>query len=308
MKKHIFVGLTYATIFGLTFMFTKIGLNYIEPVGLMAFRFMIATTVLTLLALFKVIHVSIPKKLYKTLLLMVLFQPVIGFAFEMYGVQFSQSSEAGMIIALIPVFVAVLSFMFSHEKPSIKQLIFIFISVSGVLFIQLMNVRGIEGFSLLGAVLMLVSALAAAAFNLVSRHVSTTVSPGTLTLLMMTTGFIFFMSWYMIKILVFGTGFESMISSLSHVPLWGSLLYLGVVASVVGFFLVNYNLKHIPAHVSSIFANVATITSIIAGLIFLNETLYWYHFVGSAFIMIGVYGVVKSRQKKSIDQFVEIPV
>jgi drug/metabolite transporter (DMT)-like permease len=93
-----------------------------------------------------------------------------------------------------------------------------------------------------------------------------------------------------------------------HAPLWGSLLYLGVVASVVGFFLVNYNLKHIPAHVSSIFANVATITSIIAGLIFLNETLYWYHFVGSAFIMIGVYGVVKSRQKKSIDQFVEIPV
>jgi drug/metabolite transporter (DMT)-like permease len=40
-----------------------------------------------------------------------------------------------------------------------------------------------------------------------------------------------------------------------------------VVASIIGFFLVNYNLKHLPAYISSIFANVATITSIIAGVI-----------------------------------------
>lgn len=308
MTKHIFVGFTYASIFGLTFMFTKIGLNYIDPVGLMAFRFLIATTVLTLLAVFKVIRIHIPKTHIKMLSFMVLFQPIIGFGFEMYGVNFSQSSEAGMIIALIPVFVAVLSFIFSHEKPSFKQIIFIFVSVSGVIFIQFMNVRGIEGFSLLGASLMLVSALAAASFNLVSRHVSKSVTPGTLTFLMMATGFFFFMSWYVIQLTFFGEGLSVMVKSLSNLSLWGSLLYLGVVASVVGFFLVNYNLKHIPAHVSSIFANVATITSIIAGLIFLNETLYWYHFIGSTLIMIGVYGVVSSRKKPSLNRSTEIPL
>ena len=116
------------------------------------------------------------------------------------------------------------------------------------------------------------------------------------------------MSWYIISLFMNGDGFNSMIESLSSLPLLGSILYLGVIASVIGFFLVNYNLKHIPAHMSSIFANVATITSIVAGLIFLNETLYWYHFLGSFFIMIGVYGVVASRKKKSIAQTVEIPV
>ncbi|MGA0351321.1 MAG: DMT family transporter [Acholeplasmataceae bacterium] len=308
MTKHIIIGFTYASIFGLTFMFTKIGLSYIEPVGLMAFRFLMATLVLSLLAFFKVITIHIPRHVFKTVLLMVLFQPVIGFAFEMYGVKFSQSSEAGMIIALIPVFVAILSFMFSSEKPTIKQVLFILISVTGVIFIQLMNVRGVDGFSPLGAILMLVSALAAASFNVVSRHVSKLVTPGTLTFMMMFTGFIFFMSWYIISLIITGEGLHPMIESLSSLPLLGSILYLGVIASVIGFFLVNYNLKHIPAHMSSIFANVATMTSIIAGLIFLNETLYWYHFVGSVFIMIGVYGVVASRKKKSIAQTVEIPV
>ena len=46
MIKHIFIGFTYATIFGLTFMFTKIGLNSIHPIGLIAFRFTIASMVL----------------------------------------------------------------------------------------------------------------------------------------------------------------------------------------------------------------------------------------------------------------------
>ncbi len=308
MAKHIIVGLTYASIFGLTFMFTKIGLSHISPVGLMAFRFSIATLILLVLKYLNIIKINISKPLVLSLLTLVIFQPIIGFTFEMYGVFYSQSSEAGMIIALIPVFVSILSLIFTQEKPSIRQSFFIVLSVFGVMFIQWMNVSGIEGFSVLGASLMLISALAAASFNMLSRQLSKTVSPGTITFVMMSIGSIFFMTWYIIDTVLSGSSFLDLFRPLKSFELITSLLYLGGIASVIGFFLVNYNLKHIPAHISSIFANVATIVSIIAGLVFLNETLYWYHFAGSFMIMIGVYGVVSSRHIESEDVNVQMPL
>jgi drug/metabolite transporter (DMT)-like permease len=81
-----------------------------------------------------------------------------------------------------------------------------------------------------------------------------------------------------------------------------------VIASIIGFFLVNYNLKHLPAHISSIFANVATITSIIAGVIFLDEVLYWYHLLGALMIISGVLGVILFRRKKEASIRLKQPI
>lgn len=297
MTKHIFIGFTYATIFGLTFMFTKIGLNSIHPIGLIAFRFTIASMVLIILHGLKIIRIQLTKKHIVLIAPLVFFQPILGFSSEAFGINYSQSSEAGMMIALIPVIVAVLSFLFSHEKPSLKQSLSIVLSVSGVIFIQLMNVRNVAEFSLLGAILMFISAFAAASFNMFSRKLSTKVSPVQITSLMMFSGAIVFMSWYT-TILVLNQELSTFFMPFQSLSFVLSVLYLGVVASIIGFFLVNYNLKHLPAHISSIFANVATITSILAGVIFLNEVLFWYHILGATMIITGVIGVIVFRRKK----------
>ena len=297
MTKHVFIGFTYATIFGLTFMFTKIGLNSIHPIGLIAFRFTIASMVLILLHVLKIIRLQLTKKHIVMIAPLVFFQPVLGFSSEAFGINFSQSSEAGMMIALIPIIVAVLSFLFSHEKPSLKQSLSIVLSVTGVIFIQLMNVRTVSGFSLIGAILMFISAFAAASFNMFSRKISTKVSPVQITSLMMFSGAIVFMSWYT-TILVLNQDLTSFFQPFQSFSFVYSVFYLGVVASIIGFFLVNYNLKHLPAYISSIFANVATITSIIAGVIFLDEVLFWYHIIGALMIILGVLGVILFRRKK----------
>ena len=301
MSKHIWIGITYATIFGLTFMFSKIGLQSIHPIGLIAFRFSIASFVLIALNLTKVIHIRFSKKQLFSLLPLIFFQPILGFSSEVFGINFSQSSEAGMMIALIPILVAILSFLFSSEKPTYKQSISIVLSVSGVLFIQFMNIRTVLDFSILGSILMFVSAFAAASFNMFSRKLSTTVTPVQITSLMMFSGAIVFMSWYL-TILVSSNEMSSFFEPFQSLSFVFSVFYLGVIASIIGFFLVNYNLKHLPAHVSSIFANVATLTSILAGVIFLNEILYWYHIIGAMMIILGVMGVILFRRKKEINQ------
>jgi len=299
MNKHIWIGILYATIFGLTFMFSKIGLQSIHPIGLIAFRFSIASLVLIFLNMTKVIQIKFSKAQLVALLPLVFFQPILGFSSEVFGIHFSQSSEAGMMIALIPIIVAILSFLFSSEKPTFKQSVSIVLSVSGVIFIQVMNIRTVLNFSILGALLMFISAFAAASFNMFSRKLSTTVTPVQITSLMMFSGAIVFMSWYL-TILVTSNELALLFAPFQSFSFVVSVVYLGVIASIMGFFLVNYNLKHLPAHVSSIFANVATLTSILAGVIFLNEILYWYHILGAVMIISGVMGVIFFRRKKEV--------
>ncbi|HAA80455.1 MAG TPA: EamA family transporter, partial [Thermoanaerobacter sp.] len=63
-----------------------------------------------------------------------------------------------------------------------------------------------------------------------------------------------------------------------------------VLSSVVAYFLNNYALSKLPASQASVFANLTTVISIIAGITIRHETFYWYHVIGAIMILIGVWG------------------
>ena len=71
------------------------------------------------------------------------------------------------------------------------------------------------------------------------------------------------------------------------------ILYLGVVASILGFFLVNFAFSQLQAHVSSIYSNISTIVSVIAGYFFLSEPVGIYHIIGGILIITGIYGTAR---------------
>ncbi|PKK87942.1 MAG: hypothetical protein CVV62_02360 [Tenericutes bacterium HGW-Tenericutes-7] len=55
-KKVHLAGISMATIFGFSFMFSKVALVYVSPIGLIAYRFLIAFVVFEILRQFKVIQ------------------------------------------------------------------------------------------------------------------------------------------------------------------------------------------------------------------------------------------------------------
>jgi drug/metabolite transporter (DMT)-like permease len=65
-----------------------------------------------------------------------------------------------------------------------------------------------------------------------------------------------------------------------------SILYLGVLSSVIAYFLTNYTLVRIEGSRCVVFANISTIVFIAAGVIFLHENFHVYHAVGSIMILI----------------------
>ena len=176
------------------------------------------------------------------------------------------------------------------------------LSVSGVLFIQIMKSSSGLDVNLWGLLLLLGAVISAALFNIASRNASKTLKPYELTYFMMLGGALVFNTLYIIQLSI-ESRLGDYFTNLSHLELVVPILYLGVIASIGGFFLVNFALSKVPAHVSSIYANLSTIVAIIAGAWLLQEKLYYYHFIGALMIIIGVYGTVRFNmgiEKKKI--------
>ena len=294
MRKVHLGSLMFAMIFGLTFMFSKIVLSEVIPMALIAYRFLWAIIGMELLRRFKIIKITFNKAHFKAIAFVVIFQPILYFLFEIYGLNLLKSAEAGMMIALIPVFVAIFSSIFLKEAPTFLQVLFIFVSVIGIVIIQW---NESSGGNPLGFILMLLAVMSAAMFNIASRKASKVLNAAEITYFMMLTGAIVFNLFYVIQ-LVFENRIFDYFINLTNLTVLFPLLYLGIIASIGGFFLVNFALKHLEAHVSSMYANLATVISIIAGAVILNEVITLNQYLGSMFILVGVYGTVRFQKKK----------
>jgi drug/metabolite transporter (DMT)-like permease len=92
--------------------------------------------------------------------------------------------------------------------------------------------------------------------------------------------------------------FVQYVSLWTNVPFLLFTFYLGVFATLLTSFLSNYILSKIPASQMSVFANLSTVISIVAGAVILNETIYFYHWIGAFFIITGVIGTNAFKQKR----------
>ena len=280
-------GLVFSTIFGFSFLFTKEGLELMSPFHLLGFRFAIAFITLSILRIAGIININLRGKNLKKLFLLALFQPGIYFICETTGMLYTTSSEAGMMIALIPVAVTILAAVFLNERPTLIQSLFVALSVGGVFFI-IFN-RGtapIDG-NYLGLVLLGGAVIAAGFYNIISRQLSLEFKPVEITYVMMGFGALFF---NLIAIFRKDFALGSYLNLLTNTDVLIAVVYLGVFSSVVAFFMMNYTLSKITAAESAVFANLTTVVSIIAGVVFRNEPFFKFQVVGAVLIIIGVWG------------------
>jgi drug/metabolite transporter (DMT)-like permease len=298
MTKRVHIaGILFATIFGFSFMFSKVVLDslFVSPIGLIAYRFLVAFLAFEILRRFKVIHIRFDRSTFKYFFWVAFFQPILYFLFETFGLAKTTSGEAGMMIALIPIFVTLLSSFILKERPNIVQIGFIILSVTGVVFIQVMKSNEGLSYNVVGFLLLLGAVLSAAMFNIASRKASLVLSPVEVTYFMMMLGALAFNIIYVIQLTIQGN-LIGYFTNAMHLTVILPILYLGLVASIFGFALVNYALSKAPAHITSIYANLSTLVAVAAGAILLGERLEYYHLIGSLMIVSGVYGTVRFRK------------
>ncbi|NLC52685.1 MAG: EamA family transporter [Firmicutes bacterium] len=288
MIRPYLVAVLTESIFGFSFIFTKGALDYVTPHQLLAFRFITAAMVLTLLCSLRIFKINLKNRPLGRVLLLAMFQPVLYFILETTGINLTTASEAGLMIALIPVFVTMLAALFLKEIPSPLQMASILISVLGVGFIVLGGGRLTTSGHTWGLVALLGAVLSAAIFTTLSRWLSQHFRPVELTFVMMWAGAIFFggLAFFEAQNLTP----TQILALLQYKEVWTAVLYLGILSSVVAFFGMNYFIAKIGAARSAVFANLATIVSVAAGIGLRGEPFYWYHLVGGVLILLGVAG------------------
>ncbi|WP_416829204.1 DMT family transporter [Ectobacillus polymachus] len=288
-KKAYAAAMLYACIIGFAFMFVKITLTVASPIDSLAHRFTIAFFAATLILVFNKISIKIKMKDVLPILCLALLYPTLFFTFQVFGLVYTSSSEAGIIQATIPIFTLILAAFVLKEYASPVQAVCTFLSVAGVIFIFIMNNVSEASYSVKGTVLILLSSLASALYNVLARKLTRQYSLFTLTYLMTFFAFIVFNS-IAITDHIIEKSVPSFFTPFLSIPFVVSIIYLGVLSSLCTAFLSNYTLSKIEASKMSVFSNFATLITVIAGVMFLHETIRYYHIIGTIAILAGVIG------------------
>lgn len=281
------IGHTLIT--GLSFMFSKIGLGYSTPWDLLAYRFTASFIAIMVPVAFKWINFDFTREKIRKILPLAIFYPLSFFAFQTFGLQHLSSSEASILLASIPVFTLLLAAYFLREETSLLQKLSVMISVSGVIFITLSKGASFNFTNIKGISMILLSALSFSVYSILVKKLAKDFTILEMSYIMIIISFIFFSTMSLGRHLINGTS-ASFFAPLSQPAFIAAFVYLGVLSSLVTSLLTNYALSKIDASRMCVFTNLSTVISIIAGVVFLKEDLYYYHIIGSLMIIGGVVG------------------
>lgn len=288
--KGTIAALLTNVIFGFSFLFSKVALDYSHPLIILSVRFTVAFAVLNLMWLCKILKLDFKGKPKTRLLFMAIAQPLLYYVFELYGISNTSSAISGVIISLVPVAVLVLSSVFLHERPTRSQILFSALSLAAIVTISILSNDGAAS-TLTGILLLLGAVICAAVFNIVSRSESKSFSPFERTYIMFLVGALGF---NVIALCTLGNGyFTELSSACQSLEFWGSIAYLSLLSSIAAFALYNYSTTYISAVRSASFSNLITVVSVLAGIFILGENLSVPQLICCALIVLGVLGVNK---------------
>lgn len=283
------------SIFGFSFLFSKIALQITIPAVLIATRFTIAFLILNLIALVgrnmkkkdgdSLISFSLKGKPLKPVLLLALFQPVIYFISENYGIMYTSSAFAGTIIAVIPIAGIIFDVILMHSSVQRKQIICAICSVGGVALTSL----GAEEMksSVKGMIFLLIAVMAGSLFFVATKRAADYYNPLERTYVMFAVGSVVYIVIALLQ--AHGKYDDLILGAYSQAPFWISIIYLSVVSSVCAFLLLNYGSNYVTVSQGTMFANVSTVISIFAGVFILGESFTISQVIGAAVILVCVY-------------------
>ena len=286
-KKGMLAAAIAYSIFGLSYLFSKLALDVAEPFILLSVRFSITFIVLNLMIFTGVQKVHLRGKNLLGPICLGMLEPVLYFFLENYGLKYTTTSFTGIVSSISPIFTAILGAIFLRERPNLKQWLCIALSITGVMMVSLGTNSGEN--TLAGCACLLGAYIMSGSYSVFARHLTKEFTAFEITYVMFTIGFVVFTG---LAFLQNGSATVSMLTSaLSNSQFLFSALFLGILASVVGYLLTNYSLVRLPATRSIIFSSFSTLVSVLSGVILMHDPFSTVSALAFIMILAGVWGV-----------------
>lgn len=282
------------TLWGFSFLASKVGQEAATPFVLIAYRFDIAVLVLSIPIILGKVKIRLREKNIKPLLLLGAMEPCIYFIGEQYGLRFTNSAFSGLMIAVIPIVTLIMAAAFLKDRPSRAQWLFSLLSIAGIALITVVENSGGQ-VQLIGVIFLIAAVISGSAYGVISRGISDEFSVYERTYFMQLMGGVF----YTVLALIEQRGnLGALVAPFADGGFVISLLYLALGASVLGYSLFNYAVSNAPmANVVSL-CNLTTVISVVAGVVLLDEPFSPVSAIAMLAVLVGIWGVQKFPPKE----------
>jgi drug/metabolite transporter (DMT)-like permease len=290
-----FVEVTLAVFsWGVSFVATKIALREVAPITIIWLRFGIGLVILGIAAVVRR-QMAWPARQDLAYLALVGF---IGITFHQWlqstGLRTTQATTTAWIVATIPIFMAILGWLWLKERLTWWQALGIGMAAIGVLMVV---TRGDLGslsrgqIGTFGNMLVLISAPNWAVFSVLSRRGLRTYPATRMILYVMGFG------WLFTSVLFFaGPGLPELF--LLSGSGWLAIAFLGVFCSGLAYIFWYDALQNLPVAQAGAFVYIEPFITVIVAAILLDEALYWISLMGGGLILAGVILVQQATRMK----------
>jgi drug/metabolite transporter (DMT)-like permease len=294
--KAILKALFAVSVWGASFVATKISLQYVAPSILVWLRFTMGVVILGLAVILNK-QFSLPQGRdwgYFAIL------GFLGITFHQWlqstGLLTAQATTTAWIITTTPIFIALLGLFILKEGLVWYQVAGIFLATFGVLLVvtkgNLLSLTAGK-FGTPGDFLVMISAINWAVFSTLSRP-GLKKHPSTLMMF-----YVMSFGWVFTSILFF---LSSGINQITSIPWngWIAIAFLGIFCSGIAYIFWYDALKVLPAAQTGAFLYLEPMITVIVAALILREAILLATLVGGITILIGVWLVNRPSQSVQV--------
>lgn len=269
------------TIWGTTYISTKILLKDFSPVEIMVFRFLIG-----LIALFILYpHILKPKSLRQELLLACagLCGVTLYFLFQNIALDYTYASNVGIIVSIAPMLTALLAFTFYREKLHLYFFIGFFAAIAGIILVVLNGNLELK-LNPLGDILATLAALVWAIYSIIMKKIS---SFNYNVIQVTRRVFIYGLVFIIPVAFIFNANLS--LSRFTEIENLFNIIYLGLGASALCFVSWNWSINILGPVKTNLYIYLNPVVTIITAALILHESMTLMAILGTALILSGLY-------------------
>ncbi|WP_028402790.1 DMT family transporter [Ectobacillus panaciterrae] len=278
---YVLLLLLTSLLWGGNFVVGKSLVGHASPMTLTSLRWMIAVVCLLPIVWWKEKKLLPPRDALLPLFLMGITGVVLFNLFQFWALEQTSATNVGLISTLNAISIAVFSSLFLKEKMNMLQMFSMILSLFGVILV-LSKGKGNLLLSLhfnTGDLWMLTAVCIWGIYSVCSRWATTKTSPMMSTLYSGIFGLIVLLPFNLSDFTV----------SNINASFVESILYTGVISTVVCMVFWNIGVQKLGAATSGIFLNFNPIFTAILAFLLLGEQMTWIQGIGSGIVIIGCY-------------------
>ncbi len=272
-----------------SFVFVKIGLDYIGPLTIAGFRYFLAFLVLLPFLVRKgMIRQSISKGLWLRLFAIGVSAYTVGNGALFWGLKYLPATTVSFSMSLSPLIILIGGAVWLKEIPTRWQVFGVIVSLLGsALFFS----SGLQSGESVGVVIVFVGLIGFMLFGILGREIAKAKQLDTLTLTTVP--------------LAIGGGFLLLIAfPLEGMPLIttksvGIVLWLAIVNTALAYVLYNHSLQILTALEMNVMLNLAPLGTALLAWWLLGERLGFVQIIGMIVMIIGVIFVQRVHNNQS---------